>query len=589
VSRARSYALSLRRIRQAPGGLAHWLVDPVSIAASYTSGDDRSSLAEATAQSFAVTADYAIQPRSASIPAAPRFLVALVRKLPPFIGKSGFADGLDRARLRLSPTGIRLRSALAGGDASRTSFRIPVADSSDLHLVPARSRTRVWRNTASLDLLPLAGLQLRGDLASQRDLRDYGDSTSIARVAQLARKSLLGLDVGFESQRTVGTFYGLTPRLMPWLQPRFTLSTGFSLTRDPNGRTPIRTGGDSGAFRLPTAFSNSQRLDVGTQVDLGRLGRGLFGDSSAIVRGLSKVTSLDLGFSRDRSSSYSALATAPGLGYQLALTGLAAFRSQSGVPATSAIDNSTRHASGTVALPLGFRVTALYERTRGTSWLLRLSGQAQTQTRSREWPSGTVSWTFSPPRSSVGRILSGLTAQLAVRRRETANEQPSLGTETGVGTALTQTSERSLAPGITASWAHGILTTFDGTRLRTEQVTAGNLFRTTRTQRNASIAFAWRPPTALIRLKSDIRTTARYSYAMNTTCLQSAGRQTCTPYVDSRQTNAQLTLDTSFPPSLSAGFQMAYVLDDERQINHKVAQVVLTAFVQLNTSVGQIR
>jgi hypothetical protein len=48
-------------------------------------------------------------------------------------------------------------------------------------------------------------------------------------------------------------------------------------------------------------------------------------------------------------------------------------------------------------------------------------------------------------------------------------------------------------------------------------------------------------------------------------------------------------MDTSFPPSLSAGLQMAYVLNDERQINRKVSQLVLTAFVQLNTSVGQLR
>ena len=34
---------------------------------------------------------------------------------------------------------------------------------------------------------------------------------------------------------------------------------------------------------------------------------------------------------------------------------------------------------------------------------------------------------------------------------------------------------------------------------------------------------------------------------------------------------------------------MAYVLNDERQINRKVSQVVLTAFVQFNTSVGQLR
>ena len=52
---------------------------------------------------------------------------------------------------------------------------------------------------------------------------------------------------------------------------------------------------------------------------------------------------------------------------------------------------------------------------------------------------------------------------------------------------------------------------------------------------------------------------------------------------------AQLTMDTDFPPTLSAGLQMAYLVNEERQINRKTAQLVITAFVQLNTSVGQIR
>ncbi|HEY6107401.1 MAG TPA: cell surface protein SprA [Gemmatimonadales bacterium] len=586
LSRARSFAFSLRRVRRASGGPARWLADPLSLTAAYNSGNDRTSLSAATARSFAVTMDYGLQPRGATIPAAPRFLVALVRKLPPFIGKSGFADGLERARLRLSPTSIRLRSTLSGGDASQTVFRIPVADTGDRHLLPARSLTRVWRNSASLDLLPLSNVQVRGDLASTRDLRDYGDSSSIARVARLARKSLLGVDVGMETQRTIGTFYGMTPRFLPWLSPRVSLATGFSLTRDANGRAPVRTAGDSGAFHLPTAFSNSQRVELGTQLDLGRLGRGLFGDSSPISRALGALTSLDLGFNRDRTSTYSSLATAPSLTYQLGLVGLAALRSQRDVPATGATDNNSRRAAGTVSLPLGFRVTGLYQRTGGTNWLLRFDGQVATTTSSREWPSGNVSWTFSPPRTTIGRVLSGLTAQLSVRRRQTRNEQPGFR---GGATAVTTSDERTLAPGVTASWAHGILTSFDGTRLRTEQVTAGNTFRNTRTQQNASLAFAWRPPAALVRLKTDIRTTARYSYTQNATCLISSNQGPCRAYVDSRQTNAQLTLDTSFPPSLSAGLQMAYVLDDERQINRRIAQLVLTAFLQLNTSVGQVR
>ena len=48
-------------------------------------------------------------------------------------------------------------------------------------------------------------------------------------------------------------------------------------------------------------------------------------------------------------------------------------------------------------------------------------------------------------------------------------------------------------------------------------------------------------------------------------------------------------MDTDLPPNMSAGLQMAYILNEERQTNRKVAQLVITAFVQLSTSVGQIR
>lgn len=586
-STARSYTIALRRSRRAQRGLARWLLDPLGLTGSYVAGENRSSLALATSSSYGVTLDYGIAPTPASVPAVPRFMVRLVQKLPPFIGKSGFASSLERARLRLSPTNVRFRSFLTGSDASRTSFRVPVADSSDAALVPARSRPKSWRNSASIDLLPLPGVQVHTDLASQRDLRDYGDSTSIARVAQLARRSLLGLDVGFEAQRTMGTFFGLTPQLVSWLRPRGTLTTGFSLTRDPNGRTPLRASGDSsGAFQLPMAFSNSQRLDLGTQVDLSRLGRGVFGDSSIVTRSLARVTAVDLGLSRDRTSSYSGVALAPGFGYQVAWVGLDAFRSQQGIFATSASEQSTRHATAAASLPLGLRVNATYQWTRGLTWLLRAGAQSPISNWSREWPSATITWTISPSRNGLGRIISGVTAQLGIRQRQAASEQTTLG---GTGRTQTQSLEHSLSPSATASWGNGILTSFDLARVRTEDSTSGNLFRTTRLQRVGTLSFAWRPPAAIVRLRSDIRTTARYTYTLNTTCLRTAGQAACVPFVDSRRTEANVTLDTSFPPTLSAGLQMAYVLNDERQISRKNSQLVLTAFVQLNTNVGQVR
>ena len=138
-------------------------------------------------------------------------------------------------------------------------------------------------------------------------------------------------------------------------------------------------------------------------------------------------------------------------------------------------------------------------------------------------------------------------------------------------------------------WVHGVLTSFDASTNKSDQLTAGNLYHSSRSEQNASVAFAFRPPASLVRLKTDIRTTARWSVASGKTCLQSPSSPTCVAYVDSRHTQAQLTMDTDFPPTMSAGLQMAYLVNEERQINRKTAQLVITAFVQLNTSVGQIR
>jgi hypothetical protein len=133
------------------------------------------------------------------------------------------------------------------------------------------------------------------------------------------------------------------------------------------------------------------------------------------------------------------------------------------------------------------------------------------------------------------------------------------------------------------------MTSFDAAIAENEQITAGNLFRTSREGWNAMMNFTVRPPAGLVRIPGGIRANLRYSSMQNLICLRSAGAATCRPYVDSRQQQGQLTLDTDFPPNLSAGLQMAYLLNDERQASRKNSQLVITAFVNLTTSVGQLQ
>jgi len=432
--------------------------------------------------------------------------------------------------------------------------------------------------------LPLNGVQLHMDLTSTRDLRDYGDSTTLGRVIRGARRSLFGQDVGIEVQHSMGTLVSITPHLGPWLRPRVSLSSSFSLTHDPNAPRAVRDSGDTaGGFHLPASFANSRRLDLGTQVDPRRLGRAIFGDSAVFAWLFGRISNLDLTYSRSRNSVFTAAAFSPGLGYQLALGGLDT--AINGLLAVSAVQTSTLTGATGLNLPLGLHATTTYGRTEAVSWVLRSNRQVPIQTGSRDWPAATFSWNFTPPRRTVGRLLTALTAQVSIRRRLTASTQPGFGAVPK--TVQSSTTDRTVAPSVTLTWLKGILTSFDASSQQTDQRSAGNLVHSQRSSQNATLTFAFRPPSS--RLKNDVRTTMHYSALATTNCLKNASQTTCVPFVDSRQHQAQLTMETDLPPNMSAGLQVASITNEERSANRKTRQLVITAFINLSTSVGQLR
>src|SRR5262249_42455376 len=119
---ASSYAFSARRVRRANGGVGRWLLDPVSLVGSYSSGDTRTSVPEAGGSSYAVNLD------STSLPNATM-------------------AGIAGARLRVNPSRIHFRSGFVGSDATRFTFVVPIAAPGDT-APPAISQQRFWQNAA---------------------------------------------------------------------------------------------------------------------------------------------------------------------------------------------------------------------------------------------------------------------------------------------------------------------------------------------------------------------------------------------------------------------------------------------------------
>jgi len=588
ASTGRTMTLGIRRVKRATGFLGRYLLDPVAVSLNYVNGDSRSTLSSASATTFSYSLSYAVVPGALRVPFVPKFLAGLVHHLPGFLQRAPLLKDADDAQVRLNPSQITFSSTYAGAQSSQLNFPVAVREPSDAAILPSTYDSRTWRNNGSLQLSPFSNVSLLIGETSVRDLRDYGDSTSVGRLLGLERRTFLGQDVGVETQRSINANLSFTPDLGLAVRPRLVLTNQFNLSRDPNAPAPILT--PDSAFRLPLSYGAAQRLDAGALLDLGRLGAGLFGDSSLTTRLLKHLTSINLSYSRSRQSSFAQVPDAPTTGYQLGLGSLSAFQSQNGQLATSALQNTATSAAATADLILGLRLSTSYQSTRGATWMLQGATAVPQEITSLDWPSGTVAWSVAPSRTGlgIGRLLSGVTAQLTFRRHETSTSQSvSGGLESAV--SLTQATERSLAPSLTLSWLHGILTSADYSSDVTETVQSGSLFRTRNTSTNAYVAFAFKPPDKLVHLPTPIRANARYTLTSAVTCIESAGVTQCVPYVDTRQRQTQFSLDTDFPPTFSAGLQVGYILNEQLQLNQKTGDLTITAYVSFSTSVGQFR
>ena len=119
---------------------------------------------------------------------SPIHLNGLVNSLPTWMRESDFGNSLKTASYTLLPTSVRLRSGLARDQTYFYSYVSPIERPIDASVAPALALNYVWRNSAGLTWQPLGMLTFTADVASSRDLRQYGDSTPQARLATAERR-----------------------------------------------------------------------------------------------------------------------------------------------------------------------------------------------------------------------------------------------------------------------------------------------------------------------------------------------------------------------------------------------------------------
>ena len=500
--------------------------------------------------------------------------------------------------MRWNPYQIRVRSELINNLTERRTFRVPVLLPADPTEQPLRSVVHTWRNTVGADFRPFSSLGLRVDYATTRDIQDYGDSAQVGRLLQDTRGTLAGRDVGFERDRTIATRLTTTPVINSWLRPRFTFSSNYVFHRDPNGRVAVQVMTDSGpTFRVPEALSNSRDRLMGATVDLRRFVESVFGAASGATRLVSGLVPADVSFRTARSSRFDRIPFEPTVRYQFGFGGTDEFREQDGVLATSAVESNEWTVAGGSRLPLGFDVRLDYRETRANTWAKRGDSQTQIEQRFRRWPSGSVSWVYTPP-AGLRNLLSSVTARARYQRTDASRFQPGALGVPGQGTqgsassttgVFTEAASSNFAPTVTLTWAAGVVTRLEYTRFQNDVTTSGNLTMNDVQRMGASLNLSFRAPRWLVRLPSEMRTALTASATNDEVCLRRRESTECVSVSESRRRQVDLRLDTAFPPSLRGGASLSYVLTEELHTSSKFSQLVLTVFLDINFLASQVR
>lgn len=558
---------SASRIRNDGSFLVRTLVNPLRVNANWSTNAAITEYSETDNRSWGATLrwDKQLPARTVGLGLGP-----LVRSLPQWFSGSEAGRGLAGGRLNLVPSQLTLQSQLTRTAGATTAFTVPIERIEDTILIPNQSLQHLWRNNAGMRWQPLGMLLMSADWQSTRDLRLYPDSTTLGRLAGESRKTLLGMDVGTERDRNIGTSITLAPRVSSWIRPRLSTSSGFVLSRSLTSRNPVRVDGDTaGAYILPQTLNNSRRNEIGFTLEPSVMLRRVFGDSNWIARAFSRIRPVDAAWGRTLTSTYDLAAFDPSTGYQLAIGGLESFLEQEGVQAVGASEIHTGRLTAAFDLPLGFTGDLRYGSTTSDRYQRRPGRRfIMTRTQQLDWPEVNLRWS----RTFRGGPLTLLSLTGGVRAREASTVTPPA--DSGMPPALVSNNSTGWRPGVAIYLRNGITLNGNATLDRGEAVNNGN--RTERNSDRFDVTVSWqlRMPWGSRQSSKYLRTTVFATTFRQQECMLRVGESTCAPILDIQRSEVSATMRSSVVGDLvDAAFTLQYVLSEYRHLDRATSTI----------------
>jgi hypothetical protein len=547
--------LGVRKVTPAENPLLGLVVDGLEADLSWydTRTNSITGRVDATGVDARVGVERRLRPRE--IDPLPDFVEPLVRWLLP----GPLEDAALNGRIRWAPERIEVGASYARQDADIFRFESILASPADSLARPLPAPREVLQTVAEVGFRPLRSLTADLTFLSTRDLlapEEAVTSPALRALLRAERRQVAGVDLGWETARTLRTRVAWRPRVVSWLRHEVGVSTRYGDARNPSFvRTEIQA---TDTLRTLERNANGER-DVTTLLsfDPGALSRVLAAaptegeaDRRPLwARALEAVKPVTFTGSDGLFSRFDRDPVRPTGRYQFGWGGRRDFLLQGGDTAASLTDRTVRRLSGGLGVE---RVDV--DVSWGRTEAIILDARAERTLTSETWPELRVRVDGLDAGAATAGTLRRLTLSGGVRRTRR---------ELVFGQTLQRRAldEWSVPVDVTLGWRGGLTTSYRGSveRGRGEDPTGGT--ERDRITHRASLSSAFLPPFGLGQggrgPPEPVRLSVLMSYVAERECRVPRFRPECVPFIDQLNRSVTLTLDTRVS-GLEVGLQGSY-------------------------------
>jgi hypothetical protein len=537
--------LAVRKTTPAEGPLMGFFVNDLetSLAWYRTRHSSVTSRAEAQGVDFRIGYDRRLAVRE--LPALPGVLEPLVRFLLP----GPLEEAVLGARLRWSPERVAVATSYARQDNQIFRYERIVEVPAD-SLVFARPAPRETLETvAEIALRPLETLTANLTFVGSRDLllpTEVVADPMVQLLLEDERARVGGIDVGWETHRTLTTRVDYRPRVVSWLRHEVGFTTRYDGDRNPGFvGVLVSPEGDSVPVLVRNVRGERERRAF-VSLDAADLTRGTAEVAPLLARVFGRFRPLTYTWQDGIFSRFNRDAVSPGAGYQLGWTDREGFRLLDGDTATTLVDRVAHQVAWGVQ---GAR--AALDATYAWSEIATLDVRADRGVRTEIWPDLRARLEGVSVPGFVGAAVERISLSTGLRRSRR---------EVTYGQAAQRRvlDDRSYPFDVTLFWAGGLSTGYRGS-LETGRGRdpTGDTERDRVTHR-VSLNSLFRPPFGLDEgLSRPIRLSILASYVAERECRVPAGREGCVAFVDQLNRALSMALDTQLS-GFDVGIQASY-------------------------------